>query len=216
MKRDKNKKIVLASTIVLGIAAITSSALAAYIITGGVNERTGEANTTTVDINNKVTNLTIETTDKTLNFASPEVVETGRVQDDGLSGKQDLHVEFGLKMEASARDNIPTLNVKITPSLVDPGNYLKVPEVSAITKDAWNDNSDGSFSYTLELDWEFGTAFGGMSPTEYFNNDPVGKGKDISEVVSTMVGFAAYVNGADSESPDDNLSYEVLITDKAI
>lgn len=215
MKRDKNKKIVLASTIVLGIAAITSSALAAYIITGGVNERTGEANTTTVDINNKVTNLTIETTDKTLNFASPKVV-TGRVQDDGLSGDQDLHVEFGLKMEASARDNIPTLNVKITPSPVDPGNYLKVPEVSAITKDAWKDNSDGSFSYTLELDWAFGTAFGGMSPTDYFNNDPVGKEIDISEVVSTMKGFAAYVNGADSESPEDNLSYEVLITDKAI
>lgn len=215
MKSDKNKKIVLASTIVLGIAAITSSALAAYIITGGVNERTGEANTATVDINNKVTNLTIETTDKTLNFASPKVV-TGRVQDDGLSGEQDLHVEFGLKMEASARDNIPTLNVKITPSPVDPGNYLKVPEVSAITKDAWKDNSDGSFSYTLELDWGFGTAFGGKSPTEYFNNDPVGKEIDISEVVSTMEGFAAYVNGADSESPEDNLSYEVLITDKAI
>lgn len=215
MKRDKNKKIVLASTIVLGIAAITSSALAAYIITGGVNERTGEANTTTVDINNKVTNLTIETTDKTLNFASPKV-ETGRVQDDGLSGEQDLHVEFGLKMEASARDNIPTLNVKITPSPVDPGNYLKVPEVSAITKDAWNDNSDGTFSYTLSLDWKFGTAFGGMSPTEYFNNDPEGKEIDISKVVSTMTGFAAYVNGADSESPDDNLSYDVLITDKAI
>ena len=215
MKRDKNKKIVLASTIVLGIAAITSSALAAYIITGGVNERTGKANTTTVDINNKVTNLTIETTDTTLNFASPEVV-TGRVQDDGLSGEQDLHVEFGLKMEASAKDNIPTLNVKITPSSVDTGNYLKVPEVSAITKDAWKDNSDGSFSYTLSLDWKFGTAFGGMSPTEYFNNDPVGKEIDISKVVSTMTGFAAYVNGADSESPDDNLSYDVLITDKAI
>lgn len=215
MKRDKNKKIVLASTIVLGIAAITSSALAAYIITGGVNEKTGKANTTTVDINNKVTNLTIETTDATLNFASPKV-ETGRVQDDGLSGGQDLHVEFGLKMEASARDNIPTLNVKITPSSVDTGNYLKIPEVNSITKDAWNDNSDGTFSYTLELDWEFGTAFGGMSPTEYFNNDPEGKEIDISEVVSTMKGFAAYVNGADSELSEDNLSYQVLITDKVI
>lgn len=215
MKSDKNKKIVLASTIVLGIAAITSSALAAYIITGGVNERTGEANTTTVDINNKVTNLTIETTDNTLNFASPEV-DTGRVQDDGLSGEQDLHVEFGLKMEASAKDNIPTLNVKITPSAVDQGNYLKVPEVSAITQAVWSDNGDGSFSYTLELDWKFGTAFGGKSPTEYFNNDEEGKLVVISEVVSTMEGFAAYVNGADFESPDDNLSYDVLITDKAI
>lgn len=215
MKRDKNKKIVLASTIVLGIAAITSSALAAYIITGGVNERTGEANTTTVNITNKVTNLTIVSTDATLNFASPEV-KTGRVQDDGENGPQDLHVEFGLKMEASARDNIPTLNVKITPSPVDPGNYLKVPEVSAIEKNAWTDNSDGTFSYTLSLDWKFGTAFGGMSPTEYFNNDPTGKEIDIDDVVSTMEGFAAYVNGADSEKPDDNLSYEVLITDKAI
>lgn len=216
MKRDKNKKIVLASTIVLGIAVITSSALAAYIITGGDNERTGEANTTTVNITNKVTNLTIVSTDATLNFASPEVVETGRVQDDGLSGKQDLHVEFGLKMESAARDNIPTLNIKITPSVKDPGNYLKVPEVSAIEKNAWNDNSDGTFSYTLSLDWKFGTAFGGMSPTEYFNNDPTGKGIEISKVVSTMEGFAAYVNGADYESEDDNLSYEVLITDKAI
>ena len=55
-----------------------------------------------------------------------------------------------------------------------------------------------------------------MSPTEYFNNDPTGKGIEISKVVSTMEGFAAYVNGADYESEDDNLSYEVLITDKAI
>ena len=215
MKRDKNKKIVLASTIVLGIAAITSSALAAYIITGGVNEKTGEANTTTVSITNKVTNLSIVSTDATLNFASPKV-ETGRVQDDGLSGEQKLHAEFGLKMESAARANIPTLNIKITASEEDPGNYLKIPEVSAITQDAWSDNGDGTFSYTLELDWKFGTAFGGMSPTEYFNNDPAGKGKDISEVVSTMNGFAAYVNGTDSESPDDNLSYDVLITDKAI
>ena len=67
MKREKNKKIVLASTIVLGIAAITSSALAAYIITGGDNHYSGETNPTDVVIDNKVTSLKCTETDLTLN-----------------------------------------------------------------------------------------------------------------------------------------------------
>ena len=79
MKRNKNKKIVLASTIVLGIAAITSSALAAYIITGGKTEGTANVKEPTeIDVKNNIVDLKVGEVSGQLLFY-PEAIISDKV-----------------------------------------------------------------------------------------------------------------------------------------
>ena len=216
MKRDKNKKIVLASTIVLGIAAITSSALAAYIITGGVDRYEGTTNPTDVVIDNRVTSLKCAETDLALNFASTETT-SGRVQDDNMVmvGEEetklppDFVVVLDLTMEAEQKVYIPELSVTVTPSKEDTAGYLVVPAVENITSANWNGESK-PFNYKLTLTWSWGKAFGNTEPTKYFNEGGAGDSTPISDVVTTMEAFKKYVNGT-AENGSDALKYTIVI-----
>lgn len=214
MKRDKNKKIVLASTIVLGIAAITSSALAAYIITGGVDRYEGTTNPTDVVIDNRVTSLKCAETDLALNFASTETT-SGRVQDDNMVmvGEEetklppDFVVVLDLTMEAEQKVYIPELSVTVTPSKEDTAGYLVVPTVPNITVDDWGETKP--FTYKLTLTWKWGAAFGGVEPTEYFN-EGAGSSTLIKDVLTTMEAFRDYVNGT-AGNGSDALKYTIVI-----
>ena len=216
MKRDKNKKIVLASTIVLGIAAITSSALAAYIITGGVDRYEGTTNPTDVVIYNRVTSLKCAETDLTLNFASTKTI-SGRVQDDNMVmvGEEetelppDFEVVLDLTMNASDKGYIPALSVTVTPSKEDTAGYLVVPAVGNITSANWTGDAE-PFTYKLTLTWKWGAAFGGVEPTKYFNEGGAGYSTPISDVVTTMEAFKKYVNGT-AEDGSDALKYTIVI-----
>ena len=216
MKRDKNKKIVLASTIVLGIAAITSSALAAYIITGGDNHYRGETNPTDVVIDNKVTSLKCTETDLTLNFASTKTT-SGRVQDDNMvmigdaktEVAPDFKVVLDLTMNAKDKGYIPALSVTVTPSKNDTAGYLVVPTVENITSANWTGDAE-PFTYTLTLTWKWGAAFGGVEPTKYFNEGGAGYSTLISDVVTTMEDFEEYVNGTAGDG-SDALKYTIVI-----
>ena len=216
MKRDKNKKIVLASTIVLGIAAITSSALAAYIITGGVDRYEGTTNPTDVVIDNKITSLVCNETDLTLNFASTKTT-SGRVQDDNMvmigDAKTEVAPDFvvvlDLTMDANDKGYIPALSVTVTPSKEDTAGYLVVPTVENITSDDWKGESK-PFTYKLTLTWKWGAAFGGVEPTKYFNEGGAGYSTPISDVVTTMEAFEKYVNGT-AEGGSDALKYTIVI-----
>lgn len=216
MKRDKNKKIVLASTIVLGIAAITSSALAAYIITGGVDRYGGTTNPTDVVIDNRVTSLECAETDLTLNFASTKTT-SGRVQDDNMVmvGEEetelppDFVVVLDLTMEAEQKGYIPELSVTVTPSKQDTAGYLVVPTVENITSADWGGETK-PFTYKLTLTWSWGKAFGNTEPTKYFNEGGAGASKLIDEVVTTMEAFEDYVNGTAGDE-SDALKYTIVI-----
>ena len=216
MKRDKNKKIVLASTIVLGIAAITSSALAAYIITGGDNHYSGETNPTDVVIDNKVTSLKCTKADLTLNFASTKTT-SGRVQDDNMVmvGEEetelapDFEVVLNLTMDANDKGYIPALSVTVTPSKEDTAGYLVVPTVENITSTNWTGDAE-PFTYKLTLTWKWGAAFGGVEPTKYFNEGGKGYSTPIKDVLTTMEDFEEYVNGT-AEGGSDALKYTIVI-----
>ena len=216
MKRDKNKKIVLASTIVLGIAAITSSALAAYIITGGDNHYSGETNPTDVVIDNRVTSLKCAETDLTLNFASTKTT-SGRVQDDNMVmvGEEetelapDFEIVLDLTMDSNDKGYIPALSVTVTPSKEDTAGYLVVPTVENITSADWKGESK-PFTYQLTLTWKWGAAFGGVEPTKYFNEGGAGDSTPISDVVTTMEAFKKYVNGT-AGNGSDALKYTIVI-----
>lgn len=216
MKRDKNKKIVLASTIVLGIAAITSSALAAYIITGGDNHYETTSDPTDVLIDNRVTSLDCNPTDVELNFASTKT-STGRVRDDNMVMVGDVKTEVApdfvvvldLTMDANDKGYIPALSVTVTPSKEDTAGYLVVPTVENITSADWNGESK-PFTYKLTLTWSWGKAFGNTEPTKYFNEGGAGYSTPISDVVTTMEAFKKYVNGT-AEDGSDALKYTIVI-----
>lgn len=215
MKRDKNKKIVLASTIVLGIAAITSSALAAYIITGGDNHYETTSDPTDVIIDNRVTSLECAETDVTLNFASKETT-SGRVRDDNMVmvGEEEIElppdfvVVLDLTMNANDKGYIPDLSVTVTPSKEDTVGYLVVPTVENITSGDWGGESK-PFTYKLTLTWKWGAAFGNTEPTTYFNEGG-GSSTPITEVLTTMEAFKAYVNGTAGDG-SDALKYTIVI-----
>lgn len=215
MKRDKNKKIVLASTIVLGIAAITSSALAAYIITGGDNYYKATSDPTDVIIDNRVTSLGCTETDVTLNFASKKTT-SGRVRDDNMvmvgDAKTELAPDFvvvlDLTMDANDKGYIPDLSVTVTPSKNDTAGYLVVPTVENITSGDWGGDNK-PFTYKLTLTWKWGAAFGGVEPTTYFN-EGAGSSTLITDVLTTMEAFETYVNGT-AEDKSDALKYTIVI-----
>ena len=161
MKRNKNKKIVLASTIVLGIAAITSSALAAYIITGGATEGTANVKPSTVEIDNKVVDLTVGTVSGTLLFEPDDPVTEGAITTDGDGN---LTISIPLTVKAKEQQSIPNYNVAVTQkggNVTSPINYIGLPETTIVTKDNFTSgNEETGFTYNLPLTWSWGEAFG--------------------------------------------------------
>ena len=197
MKRNKNKKIVLASTIVLGIAAITSSALAAYIITGG--NAKGEANVkpSTVVIDNKVVDLTVGAVSGTLLFEPDEPVTEGAITTDGDGN---LTISIPLTVKAKDKLSIPNYNVAVTQKgddVTSPINYIGLPETATVTKDNFTSgNAETGFTYNLPLTWSWGSAFGETDPANFYNpkiGDQEGDVK-VTDVLATLNAFAAAVN----------------------
>ena len=198
MKLFKNKKVVLASAIVLGVAAVTSSALAAYIITGGTVGFNDDVETTDINVTNKVVNLTVGEQTGELYFMPEEVVSTGRLTTQA-GDVGNLMVSFKLTMEAASKDLIPDLVVTVTEKdggTAVSGKYVKLPETTGVINvsgDSFEGDS-GSFTYTLNLVWDWGEIFGSMDPCAFFNDDTTGQEFDDTYVGKTMEDFKGVIN----------------------
>ena len=194
MKILKNKKVVLASAIILGISAITSSALAAYIITGGTTHGEGTITPTQVVVKNNIVNLEVGKMNGELKFYPEELVESGRVITTSDTGS--LSVTFPLTMKANAefeKTDIPELKVTVTEtsgSLVTE-TYVVAPTVENITSDDWKGTS-ASFTHDLVLTWKWGEKFDSKDPAEYYNTGG-GASLDASAVVTAMGTFQTAV-----------------------
>lgn len=202
MKRNKNKKIVLASTIVLGIAAITSSALAAYIITGGATK--GEANVkpSTVEIDNRVVDLTVGVVSGTLLFEPDDPVGEGAITTDGDGNRT---VTIPLTVKAKDEESIPDYNVEVTQKGGDVtnvnygdvtnANFIVLPEATRVTsEDFTSGNTETGFTCNLELTWNWGSAFGETDPAAFYNPKIEAKSVNVTDVLATLNAFAAAVN----------------------
>ena len=206
MKRDKNKKIVLASTIVLGIAAITSSALAAYIITGGNNNDTKTVDPADVNIENRVTSLKVafKDNDNTLNFTSKTGTGT-TVYDDGKSGDPDFTVTLTLTMTAQDKTYIPDLSITVGDGDSGSTQYVALPSAMTITDEnvspAWN-GSVPTFTMDVTLTWDWSGSFAG-GPTVYYSTGD-GAEKDPSTILKEMETFQNVINST---------TYTITITD---
>lgn len=196
MKRNKNKKIVLASTIVLGIAAITSSALAAYIITGGNAKGTADVKPSTVEIDNKVVDLTVGKVSGELLFQPTTPVTEGAIT---TSGNGNLTINIPLTVKAKDQQSIPNYSVAVTQKSGDVTNpeYIVLPGATTVTKDNFTSgDAKNGFTYNLPLTWSWGDAFGGTDPAAFYNpkiGDQEGNVK-VTDVLATLNEFAEAVN----------------------
>ena len=194
MKRNKNKKIVLASTIVLGIAAITSSALAAYIVTGGATQDSANVKPSKIEIDNKVVDLSAGTVDGTLLFQPTTPVTEGAIT---TSGDGNLTITILLTVKAKDQQSIPNYNVTVTQQSGDvtTPEYIVLPGATAVTKDKFKSgDAENGFTYNLPLTWDWGDAFGGTDPAAFYNPKIKDGTANVTDVLATLNAFAAAVN----------------------
>ena len=194
MKRNKNKKIVLASTIVLGIAAITSSALAAYIVTGGATKGTADVDPNPVEIDNKVVDLKVGAVSGTLLFEPDEPVDEGAITTDGDGN---LTISILLTVKAKDKESIPNYNVAVTEKVgnVTTAGYIVLPKETTVTKENFTfENAETGFTYNLPLTWSWGSAFGGIDPAAFYNPKIKDETANVTDVLSKLNEFAAAVN----------------------
>ena len=212
MKRNKNKKIVLASTIVLGIAAITSSALAAYIITGGATEGTADVKKPTgIDVTNNIVDLKVgEVSDQLLFY--PEAI----ISDKDVTSTEvgNLTITLPLSIEAGSKGLINGKTIKLTVTEKEGGklvseNYVTVPDAQDIAGSSLTDeDSDNIYETTATLKWGWGAKFGGDDPATHCNDEIAGGSmttsqankllQDFKTAVAACPGFTISINLVDA------------------
>lgn len=200
MKRNKNKKIVLASTIVLGIAAITSSALAAYIITGGATEGTANVKEPTeIDVKNNIVDLKVGEASGELLFY-PETTISGNYVTSTEVGN--LTITLPLSIEAGSKNLMDGKNIKLsvtekeTGTLVDAGerNYVTVPADKVIEGKSLTDgDSNNIYETTATLIWGWGATFGSKDPATYCNEKIAGGSMTTSQANKLLQDFETAV-----------------------
>lgn len=169
MKILKNQKFVLTAAILLGVAAVSSSAVAAYVITGGNQSGSADLDPSEIVINNKTANLEITETDVSLLFQPETAVSSGRLQ---TTENGDLTAVLTLTFDSQTQDVIPDLDVTIetedgTNDAVTKG-YIVNPQDVSLTSENF-EGSAGNWTYTLNLKWSWGAEFGGDDPCTYYN-----------------------------------------------
>lgn len=169
MKKKFNKKLLAVGAMVLGLATITGTALATYVITGGTKEdSTNEINPTDVSVVNKVVNLEVEETDSTLLFQPLTAVNSGRLQ---TEENGDLTVTVKLSVTASNVDYINDVAIEYsaTGTAVSEG-YVTYPTKTNVATSEFKLNEETKkYEVNLSLDFGRGTNFGGKDPCTYFN-----------------------------------------------
>lgn len=197
MKLFKNKKVVLASAIVLGVAAVTSSALAAYIITGGTKKGTGTIDPSEVVVENNVLNLTVGTITDELIFRPENKVSSGVVTSEG-GGKLTVNVPLTLTFNDAELDSLQ-FTIQVTEensgTKASVAGYIGLPEGGAeFTKTATELGfGEGDEDGTLALTWTWGTEFDEKDPCAFYNDNHE---SDSNVIVTEMEAFETAINGA--------------------
>lgn len=192
MKILKNQKFVLTAAILLGVAAVSSSAVAAYVITGGNQSGSADLNLSDIVIENKTANLEITETDTDLLFQPESAVPTGKLQS---TGNGDLTAVLTLTFDSQTKEVIPALDVTIetedgTNDAVTKGYIVNPENVSLTSADFTGD--PGSWTKTLTLTWSWGAQFGKTDPCTYYNTG-AGSSKDNTTMESELNAFKTAV-----------------------
>ena len=207
MKILKNQKFVLTAAILLGVVAVSSSAVAAYVITGGQQSGSANLDPSDIEIVNNTANLEVTAKDSTLKFQPLTPVSSGRLQS---TDNGDLTAVITLTFDSDTKEVIPALDVTIQAKngtddddAVTKG-YIVNPENKSLT---YNDfkGSEGSWTYDLELIWKWGAEFEGVDPCAYYNSGD-GSATEDATMLAELEDFKTAVA---------NTTFTVSITPKA-
>lgn len=192
MKILKNQKFVLTAAILLGVAAVSSSAVAAYVITGGNQSGSADLDPSDIVIENKTANLNITKTDATLLFQPESAVSTGKLQS---TGNGDLIAELTLTFDSETKEVIPDLEVTIeagdgTNDAVTK-NYIVNPGPVSLTSADFT-GTNRNWTHKLTLTWSWGSMFDNDDPCTYYNTG-AGSSKDNSTMESELNAFKTAV-----------------------
>lgn len=192
MKILKNQKFVLTAAILLGVAAVSSSAVAAYVITGGKQSGSADLDPSEIVIENKTANLDVTETDTTLLFQPESAVSTGKLQS---TGNGDLTAVLTLTFDSQTQAVIPDLDVTVetqdgSNDAVTKG-YIVNPEKVSLTSEHF-EGTPGSWTKTLTLTWSWGAQFGNTDPCTYYNTG-AGSSKDNTTMESELNAFKTAV-----------------------
>lgn len=193
MKILKNQKFVLTAAILLGVAAVSSSAVAAYVITGGNQNGSADLDPSEIVIDNKTANLEITETDVSLLFQPETAVSSGRLQ---TTGNGDLTAVLTLTFDSQTKEVIPDLDVTIeTEDGVNDAvtkGYIVNPQDVSLTSENF-EGSAGNWTYTLNLKWSWGAKFGEKDPCTYYNEGGAGSEIDNSAMNNELTAFKTAV-----------------------
>lgn len=193
MKILKNQKFVLTAAILLGVAAVSSSAVAAYVITGGNQSGSADLDPSEIVIENKTANLEITETDVNLLFQPEAAVSSGRLQ---TTENGDLTAVLTLTFDSQTKEVIPDLDVTIeTEDGVNDAvtkGYIVNPQNVSLTSEKF-DGTASNWKYTLNLKWSWGEKFGNTDPCSYYNTGGAGSGIDNSAMNDELTAFKTAV-----------------------
>lgn len=174
MKKKFNKKLLAVGAMVLGLATITGTALATYVITGQVKDATTDVDPSEVLIENRTVALTASVAEGDELLFQPEtLVTSGRLQ---TSEAGSLSITLNVTADTEQKDYIKDVNVVVSVksgTAVSAG-YVTLPEETTIKSSSFT-GSGGTFTASIELAWSWGAKFG-TDPCTYFNT---GEGKDL-------------------------------------
>ena len=198
MKFFNSKKLFAGLAIGFGVAAITSTALAAYIITGGTKSGSVEQNQTPVEITNNIVNLKATSAASALLFQPESAVNEGRVT---TTGEGNMNIVIELEAQAREKTNLNNITAVITPTWktdksVELAKYVVAP--TNLTFDSQS-NFDGgtvadsnglkTFKATWTLSWTWGEEFGKTDPCTYFNNGGTGNSLSDDQMMTKLNEF---------------------------
>ena len=192
MKILKNQKFVLTAAILLGVAAVSSSAVAAYVITGGQQSGSANLGPSDIEIVNNTANLKVNAKDSTLLFQPETAVSSGRLQS---TGNGDLTAVITLTFDSDTKEVIPDLDVTIvakngTDDAVTKG-YIVNPENRSLTS-ANFEGTAKNWTCDLTLNWSWGAEFGGGDPCAYYNTG-AGRETPAGTMLTELEDFKAAV-----------------------
>lgn len=211
MKKNKltrnsyKRKIILFAVFIFVSVALISTGFAAWVLSNDAKheEGVGVSVGTITEANLKIT--VNENNDKFL--FEPKADDTsGRVHYDGTN-KENLSITITGKVEPMSVLGALTYRIKFNKSVVKAFEleYVKLKGIADPTTSEGSEFATtgeititpnpetGEFSITIEFEW--GDAFKGNNPGYYYDEDPEGKAKDLSEAKKTLENLRACFYG---------------------
>lgn len=165
-------------------------------------------------------------------FGSLETDTSGRIRNDNNpENYEDMTLIVSGKITNTQFVSETTIELQVPDTLkaAAAAGYIILPtcvlDVDGEEKAALSLTESGTANvknFTYQLDFKWGTKFGGMNPGVYYDNDPVGSAvsdadmiKELAQFRRLMLGLDASVSDKDAlEATDDSMEFKVIIEAK--